>query len=320
MADSLIPNQDTLITITADVADRLLALRSADAVLLYLYFLRRGAAPDQKALAALGLQTPVSACMELLARAGLIQLPEADAAVPVPPQQASEIPEYTAEEVLSRTERDECFRSLLRETADRLGRPLSGADMKILFGIYDYLGLPADVILLLLNWCIRETQRKFGPGRLPTLRQIEKEAYLWAREELFSLELADRYLQTRSTRHSECGEIAGLLGIRDRSLSVTEEKMIVSWLDMGFRREAILLAYDKTVLKKGELAWRYMNRILESWHQKGLHTIPEIEAGDRPAQPRSGAAQKPAEKPEADDLRRMQSLIEKMNGGGRNGT
>ena len=35
------------------------------------------------------------------------------------------------------------------------------------------------------------------------------------------------------------------------------------------------------MLKCKELKWPYMNKILCSWHQKGLHTLAEVEAGDR---------------------------------------
>jgi DNA replication protein DnaD len=49
---------------------------------------------------------------------------------------------------------------------------------------------------------------------------------------------------------------------------------------MGFSPEAVSIAYDRTVLKTGALKWPYLNSILKSWHQKGLHTPEEIETGD----------------------------------------
>ncbi len=250
----------------------------------------------------------------MLQRVGLVKYVPSEP--PLPP--APEIPTYTAEEIARRSETDGDFRVLVSEAGNRLGRMLSGADLKSLFGIYDYLGLPTDVILLLVSWCIQESKRKYGPGRLPTLHQIEKEAYLWARLELFSFELADRYLRTRQQRQSESALLAQALGIRDRVPSPTEEKYLTAWLDMGFPQDVILRAYDKTVLKKGELTWPYMNRILENWHQKGLHTIAEIEAGDKPPQNRrSGGSQQGG--PTQADLQRMQEYMNRLNGGGRNG-
>ena len=77
-----------------------------------------------------------------------------------------------------------------------------------------------------------------------------------------------------------------LLGLGDRRPSPSEEKYLLSWLEMGFSPEAVELAYDKTVLKCRELKWSYLNGILRRWHEKGLHTLAEIQAGD--AAPRRG--------------------------------
>ena len=72
------------------------------------------------------------------------------------------------------------------------------------------------------------------------------------------------------------------LGLGERMPSPSEEKYLTAWQEMGFSPEAVALAYDKTVLKCHELKWPYCNGILKKWHQAGLHTAEEIQAGDRP--------------------------------------
>ena len=49
---------------------------------------------------------------------------------------------------------------------------------------------------------------------------------------------------------------------------------------MGFPDDAIHLAYEKTCLNTGGLKWPYMNSIITSWHEKGLHTMRDIQTGD----------------------------------------
>ncbi|MCC8357708.1 MAG: DnaD domain protein, partial [Oscillospiraceae bacterium] len=71
------------------------------------------------------------------------------------------------------------------------------------------------------------------------------------------------------------------LGIQGRRLSPTERKYIDDWITLGFGPEALALAADRTVTNTGDLKWKYMNSIVHSWHQKGLHTVEEIEKGDR---------------------------------------
>ncbi len=322
MAEEILLTRPAPLTIGAEDADKLLRLGSGDAALLYLYLLKNGGRLDRETAAReLRLSMPLAECMALLREAGLVRgdappLPKPPAA----PKERGELPEYTAAEVRERADTDQGFRELLDETADRLGRVLTGADMKMLFGIYNDLGLPPDVILLMLNYCLENCRRLFGPGRKPTLRQIEKEAFIWYQEELFTLELADRYLRERAAKRGKLGELSGLLGIRNRTLAPTEERYMLSWLDMGFGQEAILRAYDKTVSKKGELAWPYMNRILENWHAKGLHTVPEIEAGDRPPRRGRTPADPAAARPEAGEYDRMRDYMNKLNGGGEHGT
>lgn len=73
------------------------------------------------------------------------------------------------------------------------------------------------------------------------------------------------------------------LQLGDRPPAPSEEKYILAWQEMGFGPEAVALAYDKTVLKCHELKWAYCNGILKKWNEAGLHTVEEIQAGDRPA-------------------------------------
>lgn len=337
MAEEYVLPAPEKLTIRIEDADKLLT-GSGDAALLYLYILRSGGRLDPEAAArSLKLRAPLRGCMEELRRLGLVRAaPEAPAAPKAseqPPaarrllEREDAPPEYTIEDIRRCAGEGSEFSVLLNEVAVRLGRVLSGGDMTILFGVYDYLGLPPEVILLLIGWCVREQERRYGAGKKPSLRQIEKEAFLWAKSEIYSLDEAERFLRRREERRQRSGEVRRLLGIRERPLSPTEEKYILSWLEMGFESEAILRAYDRTVLNKKELVWPYMNRILESWHEKGLHSVAEIEAMDARTAPdrRKGARrQQPGlqqpEQPAPDEYARMQRYLNKLNGGDEHGT
>jgi len=47
------------------------------------------------------------------------------------------------------------------------------------------------------------------------------------------------------------------------------------------------MAYERTCLNTGGLSWAYMNKILQRWHEAGLHTAAAVNGGDR--KPGSGA-------------------------------
>ena len=237
-----------LCALKAEDADKLIAAGDGDAALLYIYLLRRGQAPDAQLRRELGWEPGrLAAAVGRLAAAGLLTGSDAPPAAP-----AEVLPEYTAQELVRRSGEDPAFRSILAEAESLLGRTLSGADTRALFGVYDYLGLPVDVIMELLHHCAEECRLKYGPGRVPTMKQIEKEAYVWANREILTFEQAEEYIRARAKLRDATDSLRRAFGIHDRPLSPTERKYIEGWLEQGFTQEALELAYDKTVTNTGQ--------------------------------------------------------------------
>ncbi len=86
------------------------------------------------------------------------------------------------------------FPAMVGEAQRRLGRILSTEELKIFLCIYRYLGLPVEVISILIHYCIRKTARA-DPGKMPSVRAIEKEAYRWADLGIDTIEEAAVYMQ-----------------------------------------------------------------------------------------------------------------------------
>ena len=265
---------EMMLSIPLSDARRLLGAGSGDAALLYRY-LRTGAEP---AGAAEALRLPayrVDAALASLRQLGLWETPKERPVI------RQEPPVYTESDVARATERG--FGLLVGEAQRRLGRILSTEELKILLSLTDYLGLPTEVIGVLITYCIQRGRAR-GQTRAPSIRSIEKEAYRWADEGIDTLEEASFYVQEQLRRQTAAGRIQARLQLTGRRLSPAEEKYILSWLDMGFDEEAIALAYEKTCLNTGAMKWPYCSSILKRWHEKGLHTVAEIQAGDaRPA-------------------------------------
>ena len=269
---------ETTLSIPLSDARRLLGAASGDAALLYLY-LRTGAAP---AGAAEALRMPAHRVDAALASLRQLGLWEESRERPIVRRQP---PVYTEADVLRATERGREFGLLVGEAQRRLGRVLSTEELKILLSLTDYLGLPAEVIGVLITYCIQRSRAR-GQSRAPSLRAIEKEAYHWADEGIDTLEEAAFYMQNQLERRTAAGRLQARLQLTGRRLTQAEERYLLSWLDMGFSEDAIVLAYEKTCLNTGGMKWPYCNSILRSWHEKGLHTVTEIEAGDvRPQAP-----------------------------------
>jgi len=281
MASVLVHTGDESITITAQVAKRLIESGSGDAALLYLALLRHHGNVLPRSLAGelrwdkVRIEKAELALREL----GLI----APAGESLPPEPAEEKPVYHRDDVTVRLERSDDFRALTTEVERKLGKKLTTPDVGILLGLYDYLGLPSDVIYLLVCHCSQRIQRHYGNGRRPSMRQIEKEGYAWARMGIDTQTAAQEYLKKYALRQERVPQYMRALQLGDRLPVASEEKYLAAWQEMGFEPEAVALAYDKTVLKCHELKWAYLNGILKRWHEAGTHTVEEIQAKDRPA-------------------------------------
>lgn len=298
MAGYILRENQPNIVLPAQQADRLIGRGDGDAALLYLCLLRadRGVTAQELQRRLKWSQLRLHAAETALQELGLIDRPPEQK----PPEPAQERPVYTADDLTDLLTGDAGFRMLVPQTEEKLGKRLKTADLQILAGLYDDLGLPADVIYLLVCHCVARSEERYGPGRRPTLRQIEKEGYHWAQRGLFDQESASRYLRDWNVRRSAMSRYMQVLGLGDRRPVESEERYITDWMDKGFPPETVALAYDKTVFYKKELNWRYLNGILRRWHENGWHTEEEVRQSD---------SRKPSRREEKKDDSRMEKYM-----------
>ena len=311
-----------ILSLATGAADRLIASGSGDAALLYLYLLKTGGTydPAQAARALRWEPSRADAALSLLSGMAL-----AADKPPAPPVTLPEPPEYSSADINRELEnKDSSFPALVQEVQKRLGKVLSTNDLKSLYAIYDFSGLPPEVILLAVSWTVEEYQRKYGAGRMPRMPQIQREAFRWKERGMDTAEGAVAHLKRLTLLRERSVQILALLDIRDRPPVAKEKEYFQSWTDMGFEDDAIRLAYEKTVMKKQSMSWSYMDAILKSWHQKGLHTAQQVQAQDsgRPRRPAPGAgatAPQPthgeAEARARADMERMRQLMKKEKEG-----
>ena len=276
---------DTDLKLDSDQLRRLLGAANPDAALLWLYL--RSGNDAKNAVQELNMcQSRVTAAMAMLRQLGLWQ---EDKPLFVPGQR----PNYTERDVMTTMDSDNAFRSLYGEVQRRLGRALNTEEIKILLAMVRYLGLPEEVVAMLVSYCQEQARQRFR--RAPSLRSIEKLAYVWAEQGIDTLEEAAAYIQKENIRNTRMSRLLGLLQIRGRNLTAAEERFANAWLEMGMEDAAIAMAYEKTCLNTGGLNWAYMNKILVSWHEAGLHTVAAIREGDRKAGTKSGKRELDAE-------------------------
>ena len=288
--------------------DRLLAERDGSAALVYLALQRTGGMPLNPE--ALGMtEKQYTDALITLERLGVVKGQEPPKKEPpLPP--ADELPQYTAEDLIRRTNEDADFRGVLQHAEQLYGRKLSTPETQSLLGMQDYLGLPPEVLMELITYVFDRYRKAHGPGRAPTMHMIEAEAYTWARNELLTSELAQEYILRQQRRADKTIQMMEALSLCGRAPSKTEQKYIAGWLEMGFGTDAVAEAYDRTVTSTGTLKWQYLNKILVNWDKRGLHRLADILENDpRGSGGRRKNAPQPADAKPRDDLALAEKLI-----------
>ena len=159
--------------------------------------------------------------------------------------------------------------SFLFRTCEKLyGRPLKHTEQNALVTIIDDIGLPAEVTLMLVDYC-------FSVNRT-TPAYMRNMAIEWVENGVTTLPGAEEYITKLQSKYGAEGIIKSVFGI-NRALSQKEQEFADLWINKwGFNAEIIRIAYDINVNAKGKFTFPYINKILESWHIKGLYTKDQI--------------------------------------------
>ena len=299
MSMLLLPNE--ILSMTAQAARRLVETGDGDCALLYLALLQGGSDPD-RAATQLGWDTPrLSAAFSRLTSLGLAQgtCPSPASAPAQPALVDDRPPEYTRGDIAHALEREMSFHGLYLEMERLLGKVFSDADLKSLYTIYDYLALPVEVIFMLGGYVVRSSRRQKGEtAPPPRMSEVKKEAFRWKRLGITTVERAEEFLRRQESIDQREWGVLSAVGVTQKRPAIDREREYINrWVGWGFSDEMIHLAYERTIFRKGQMNWPYVNKILESWHKSGFTTPQQVEQ-ERGGKPKTQAAATQGAKPQ----------------------
>jgi len=303
---------------SASAAAKLVEAGNGDAALLYLAILLQKSTTLSWPAQRLDSAYAALISLRLLDRTQVEKKPAPPPDLPM----FEETPSYSAADINQELSTEgSAFPGLTAEVEKRIGKPLSTADLKLLYTLYDYLALPPEVIFLLVNWCIEEHERKYGEGRRPRLSSISRQGFSWKSRQIDTVEAAEEFLRRKAALLSCEGALLAMLDIHGRKATDKERSFLESWVEMGFPEESIRLAYERTLFQKQNMNWNYMNSILVRWHRQDLHTPEAIAAGDakpgnQRGKPRAGAPQgvdEEAEHRAREDMERLRAYMKRQS-------
>ena len=183
-------------------------------------------------------------------------------------------PSYSSGELADAIKDKSEFAEIIDFSQERLGKLLSQSEIATLYSLYDYLKMPAYVIMLAVEHCAGEDKG--------SVRYVEKLLISFADDGIDSYEKAECYINRRRKYKTAEEKIRKLCGFGERALTKKERTIIASISDMGICDELVSYAYERTVTATSKPSLAYMNKILMSWAEKGYKTVEEAES-EQPA-------------------------------------
>lgn len=276
------------------LADKHLKLAGREQLQVILWILRHGGerfSPETLAQS-LGIsQDSALDALEYWVQQGLLRAqdgalrPVSEAAAPAPaagqelpgdPPASRELPPQKrmlrpdGEHVAARAAESADMRSLMQEAEMTLGKTLSPAMTALLVTITDDYGLPVEVTAMLLHYAAEV-------GRAST-SYIDAVAREWAGAGILSVPAAEERLAALDKTRQAWRRVSAAAGLRQRSPSKSEGERALRWVEeWKFSDEMLCAAYDACAEHTGKFSAAYMDKVLSSWHQKGLRTPAQVE-------------------------------------------
>lgn len=193
---------------------------------------------------------------------------EKKAAVPVPT--------LSPKEIVSMCRESQELTAILRNAQEVLGKTLSHVEQELIINMVTYYGLPADVVLTILQYYKNEKAK----GKAYGTSYIAAMAKNWSDEGIDTLEAADEKLRELETSDRLWKEIIALIGIRHKNPTVKQREMIKSWYE-DFDMTMIAMACDIMKENTDKPTLKYINTVLKNWKKKGIFTVEDAVADEK---------------------------------------
>lgn len=180
------------------------------------------------------------------------------------------LPRYTTDELNNLIEKRAEYKFLIGECQQLFGKMFNPAEINIVVGLSDYLGLDSEYILVLFA--------HLGKQEHKSVRTAEKMAHRFLDEGITdAVTLGERLRFLEGLEEVE-NKVRVAFGINSRALTKKEKALIEKWLsEYHFGFDMIEKAYELTVDSTGKASLPYAGAILDRWNSEGIKNIEDAE-------------------------------------------
>lgn len=173
-------------------------------------------------------------------------------------------PTYTDEQITKLSE-DEQVKWIMNIIEHYLERTLKPKDIQLILYLYDSVGFSTELIMYLYEYCISKDKK--NPSYIETV------ALAWAEQGICTVEQAEESNALYNSNYSAVSKAFGL----NRSPGAIEKQYIDKWLTKyKFSIDIIIEACNRTILNTQKADFKYTDKILENWHNKGVKLKKDI--------------------------------------------
>lgn len=177
--------------------------------------------------------------------------------------------QISSEELKEARKEDKYINMLFKQSEQLYSRPLKPMERRTLLYIYEFYNLPIDVILMVIDFCIRYNKPP---------RQILSICEKMSDNNIITHEQAEKEIQLLTEKYNIESQVRHCFGIYDRKLSANEKNLINKWfVEYNFRINMIRLAFNRCIDSIGKLSFQYINKILFNWKKENIKTPEDLE-------------------------------------------
>ncbi len=174
------------------------------------------------------------------------------------------------EDVVQRIKESDEITVLLQEAQTVLGRTIGYDGQSVLVMIHDNYDLPTEVILMAIEYSL--SLKKTGWA------SIARIARRWSEMEIDTLEGAMQYIEEHNIVDETWAKLREMTEISNRNPTEKQRKYMVAWVkEYGYDVDIIYCAYEESIDNTGKMSMPYMDKIIRSWHEKGVKTLADIQ-------------------------------------------
>ena len=178
----------------------------------------------------------------------------------------------THEMIRKRIVESEEVRVLFSEAQQCLGKTIGMGDQASLLLLYDYYGLPIEIIL-----SICEFARSHNKSH--NMNYIYKMGVDWSDREIDTLERADAEFKKIEAVSDAWNEFCAVTGMKNSKPTTSQSKYLAIWTEeWKFPMNILSLAFEEmSKYKGGDISFQYMHKILSAWHLKNVQTPEDVQ-------------------------------------------